>query len=567
MTPSFNLVDEKWLPVVRRGPVRQEFLGLRDVLRKARECAGLLGATPPETAALYRLLLAVLYRAFPLETGEARDYEEHWRILWNRGAFDAKRLDEYLEVWLGRFDLFHPERPFYQDARLQRSLESVSSLLPHAASGADATLFDHSVKNLRNRKSEEPESWTMTLTPAEAARALVMIHAYGPAGTKGRELQFKLGPCANGLLFFLEGDTLFETLMLNLCDPDLRSYRLPARPDDRPAWEMDDPYEEHPNRPLGYIDYLTWQNRRVLLQPETSNGRIVVRKMMYAPGLSVGTATQESGGEPVTNSVFNPQMHWRASTQASRSSRGSKEKRSHYPVRLEPGKALWRDAEVLLRLPPDESKGRDKPPRCLAWVEGLVPSLLPIERVYRYLAFGAAGERGKDKTYYYRMEVMPLPLAYLKSEELLSRLSQGLRAARTAGRALESSFPSAIYTLARLVVRPTTGDDELAQAPSGDEGKSIVRLADSWSVERHYWSQLELHFHQLVENLSRESEQALAQWLRQVRRLAWESFEQAEDYAGHGLRGQRAVARARDQFHADLARALGDHYSDEGEMA
>src|SRR6266508_695503 len=97
MMPSFNLLDEKWIPVVMAGGEPRE-LSLRDALIEADTAQELFDASPLVTAALHRLLLAVLWRVFP-----QRSLAE-WKALWQARRFDASRLDAYFDQWRERFD-------------------------------------------------------------------------------------------------------------------------------------------------------------------------------------------------------------------------------------------------------------------------------------------------------------------------------------------------------------------------------------------------------------------------------------------------------------------------------
>ena len=112
MTYTFNLIDEPWIPCLTFDGERVEF-GLRDSLVQAHELRELHGDTPLETAALYRLLLAVLHRVFGPEK------RSRWKSLWARERFDKSTLENYLhrpEIYR-RFDLFDPEKPFYQPCK------------------------------------------------------------------------------------------------------------------------------------------------------------------------------------------------------------------------------------------------------------------------------------------------------------------------------------------------------------------------------------------------------------------------------------------------------------------
>ena len=107
METEFNLVDEPWVPCIRTDG-QAEHLSLRDTLIRAHQLREIAGESPLVTAALYRLLLAVLHRVFGPEDHDA------WCNLWETGHWDTVQLDTYLEQWQHRFNLFDSEHPFYQ---------------------------------------------------------------------------------------------------------------------------------------------------------------------------------------------------------------------------------------------------------------------------------------------------------------------------------------------------------------------------------------------------------------------------------------------------------------------
>ena len=132
MTVSFDLITQPWVPCVD-GEGRPLELGLAETLARSHELRELEGESPLVTAALHRLLLAVLHRVF----GPA-GYES-WRALWEAEQFDAAALDAYFDRWRDRFDLFHPTRPFYQaaDARVAIPIQPTArALTPPASAGS-----------------------------------------------------------------------------------------------------------------------------------------------------------------------------------------------------------------------------------------------------------------------------------------------------------------------------------------------------------------------------------------------------------------------------------------------
>lgn len=86
-------------------------MGLFEVLSKAQEIKEINDPSPLVVIALHRLLLANLHRNFGPESLTA------WNDLWQGGHWDERTLTNYFNRWRHRFDLFHPERPFYLDSK------------------------------------------------------------------------------------------------------------------------------------------------------------------------------------------------------------------------------------------------------------------------------------------------------------------------------------------------------------------------------------------------------------------------------------------------------------------
>ncbi len=529
MTLSFSLVSEPWIPCIDKSGAREE-LSLREALLRAHSLGEIRADSPPVTVALHRLLLALLHRAFNGPRGLA-----DWRSLWEQRRFDPVALDEYLDSCRDSFDLFHPTRPFYQADYPAASEKSVISLVLEMASGNNPTLFDH-----------HTEQDGVALTPAQAACALITSQAFGLGGLSGMEEKFTDAPCAKGVIFLVAGDNLFETLMLNLVrytdeEP------VPCNPsDDSPAWEMADPFKPERHRPRGYLDYLTWQNRRIRLIPEDIAGSIVIRRMTWGPGLRLDA------------NQLDPMKCYRQDRKDGRQ-----------VLSFVADRAVWRDSVVLFRLGGQEHE----PTKVVNWLSTLSDQeAIPITKQYRLMALGMA--KGQAKIEFFRSETLPLPASYLKDENrcLRSHLSQALEAAENVGRLLRSGSAdrrSAVFTMARLVLRPGVGEDQLARVPKSDEEKGrIVSLAKAWGVERYYWSGLGLHFHRLVTGLPEDAQGASNEWFAQLRRAASSAFERAEAYAGQH-RAHRGVAKAREQFEQGLRRALPatDKHQSEGGSA
>jgi CRISPR system Cascade subunit CasA len=556
MTYSFNLIDEPWIPCLKPDGKRVE-LGLRDVLVQAHKLHEIHGDTPLETAALHRLLLAVLHRVFGPEKPNI------WKSLWEQEDFDRSMLENYLhrpEIHR-RFDLFDPEKPFYQpckrheqklgevvnNGRVQHkgkmSLEefldssnredvepkSVISLLLHAASGDNAVLFDHSTKAVG-----------ISLTLAQAARALITSQLFGFGGTSGVRENFTDAPGAKGILFFARGRNLFETLILNMVQYEGDKPLPILDASDLPAWEMEDPFVPDRKKPRGYLDYLTWHNRRIWLLPEEVEGQIVVRDMYWVPGLELDA------------DVVDPMMHY-----------FEDKKGGVRPLCFTSNRALWRDSKVLFQL------GEvNEPPQVVQWLSRLAnPPNFVLNKTRRFQLMALGMAKNQARLDFLRSENLPLPVDFLKKPDLVGELGRALQAAESSAFAIRT----ASFVLAWLVLYPTT-NAQVFESPANinskiksgsrkqskdEEAKRIYKLAKSWGVERYYWSDLDVHFHYLIQDLPDAPEQVLQTWRGQVRRAATAAFNQAERYAGSDGRTMRAVAVARQRFNIGLAAAVG----------
>jgi len=501
MKTTFDLVESPWIPCIQGDGTTVE-VGLRQALVSAHELRELHGESPLVTAALHRLLLAVLHRIFgPASAGE-------WHALWQEDQWDESRVGAYLERWRHRFDLFHPERPFYQAADHRVKPKSVATLVYEVASGNNPTLFDHHTKDAG-----------LTLAPAPAARLLVGAQAFGLAGLSGLPQKFTDAPCARGVIFLVQGDSLFETLALNLLRyPD--DTVMVHQGDDLPAWEMDDPFTPQRSRPRGYLDYLTWQNRRVLLPPRPPNGDLAIEEMTVAPGLRLD------------REVRDPMKHYRQD-----------KKRGPLVTRFREHRALWRDSAALLQL-------RDAayiPPRAFDWLSELVDrGYLDKTQTRRYLGLGMAADQARVD--FYRAERMPLPLAYLRGQELVGYLQEAVDMAERAGRQLWGATRS----LAILLLSPGS-DLEGGRRPARED---LDSMTNQWAVDRRYWSRLEIPFLETLQTLPGEPEQSLDAWRSTLLRAARGAFGAVADNLGHDPRALKAVVRASGQLAAGLAKAL-----------
>jgi len=497
MSFSFDLTSQPWIPCITKQGQPVE-LSLRQLYAQAHELREISGESPMVTVALYRLLLAVLHRVY----NGPQDKEE-WRDRWIVGQFDMTQIEMYFNRQQARFDLFHSERPFFQAKDDRVKLKSVTSLIHDVASGNNGTLFDHHL-----------DEDGLSLSAAQAASYLIAAQAFGLAGLSGLDDKFSYAPCVGGVLFFVQGDTLFQTLLLNWITYDDYS-PMPRRKEDAPTWEVDD---RKPHAiPNGYLDYLTWQNRRVWFKPEQAGDKVIVREMTMAPGLKM-----EAG-------VANPLMYYRID-----------EKRGAMPLRFSEARALWRDSSALFRL---RHEGH-RPPAVFEWLAGLENSqyLQPGER-RRILALGMANDQAKME--FFRSDRMPLRSEYLQEKATVDALDDLLKLAEDVARQLWA----AANTLARFLLIPESADDRTKKSHP-----EVANLVESWAVERTYWSQLETPFRAVLMTLPDDKDKAATDWKAILRRAAWSSFDTVGDNLDASPRALKAAVNARGQLAGGLAK-------------
>ncbi len=328
-------------------------LGLREVLIQSQDVGELGGDSPLEVAALHRLLLALLHRNFDI--GDS----QKWGALWEGGALDCGVINDYFEKWRGRFDLFDGDRPFYQVAGLDLTNGGSSARLFFHQDN-NATLFTHVA-------TVAPPS----LTPAESARLLVGFMAFDVGGLKTGG-PAKAAMLNNGAVVLVKGSNLFETLMLNLCRyaPEEGDPWDFNRDHDIPAWERDEETRPEDRSPIGYIDLLTWQSRRIRLQPETEqDGSTVVKNVVIMKGAQPPNDYRPRDRETMLAFRSNPQ---------------AKGTQDPWPVvTLTEDRALWRDSHALMSSTVAESTQ----PKTLTWLADLaMDGIIPYSQIIQWMS-------------------------------------------------------------------------------------------------------------------------------------------------------------------------------------
>jgi CRISPR system Cascade subunit CasA len=542
MPLSFNLVDEPWLPIVWLDGAPGE-VGLRDALVRAHEIRELVDGSPLVTVSLHRLLLAILHRTFGPET-----FAE-WKALWQRGRWDAETLDGYFATWRHRFDLFDAERPFSQVARLEDGTKAhpPSLLAMERAAGNNATMFDHSFA-----------AGAATMRPAEAARQLVARQAFSVGGGVSKPFNLSHASLTTGFTVLAVGETLFQTLALNLTEYG-EGHTVRPTAQDAPSWEQDDPHvpkkdgrddkEGTPAR--GPIDHLTWISRRIRLI--AADNPLRVTGVELAQNLKPHVDTLD----PCKSYVQSSEQGWVAR-------------------RLDPDRAVWRDSHAIFQ---QSQQGARLRPAVFNWLaridEARDDGEIEAERAYPISVLGLGREataKAADISIW-RHERFTVPLAYLHDQQLLGKLEAALIWAEDVGRLLRPGRMDLVVNEKKISVpRPFQALAEaLLPSPDGrPDRKRVDALIDHLAPERRYWSKLEVPFRRLLEALPEDrreddedgvvyGEQRLPEWAGRLRKAAWAAFREATDGLDSSARALEAVARAEQELRRRLADLLSPH--------
>ncbi|AKV56207.1 CRISPR-associated protein, Cse1 family [Bifidobacterium actinocoloniiforme DSM 22766] len=366
----FNLVDEPWVSVVYDDGTAQD-VSISTLFTDAPVIRELGGDIPQQKLPLLRLALAILYRAYygGVEQMTDQDWRADWAQTWVDGHFDMDEVRSYLQRFHDSFTLFDPERPFFQTPGLEyvteKEYDPVSEII------ADVPKPDKYLFSLRAKGAVHD------ISLAEAARWLVFLESYDTAGiktpvagnthvNKGKVYPPK-GAVGTGWLgaiggVYLEGQNLFQTLMLNWCllSTGGRGDGLPlaGRENDKPLWECSPagPDMRMLDGAEGPASLFTWQDRRIRLVPNADLSRVQGMVICYGDGLTA-----------VNKQDFETMTAWRENAK-----QGKKLGLSQVPLlpqTLDSSKALWRGLEPLLKFTTE--MGRDLRPGVVGWVESV----------------------------------------------------------------------------------------------------------------------------------------------------------------------------------------------------
>lgn len=439
----FNLIDEPWIPVRFPGGTRN--LGLKDTLLRAEEILVIEDASPLVVAALYRFLLAVLYRALdgPSDVKQARDF-------FQRGL-PAGKISDYLEKWRHRFWLFDENFPFGQIPSFVPKLWRAWTVLAaeHNADNAKV-LFDHI-------DVENPG----TITEAAAARWILATQTFSVSCGKSELAHTGTAPSATAAMAIPLGQSLSDTLLFGLV-PQSRE----VLPSDLPLWERTPEtvlsLKEGKERvPSGLADRFTWRTRSILLGPGNATGGVAC--LAFASGVHLARTEQ---GDPMLGYRID-------------------EKKGMLPIQFRE-RGLWRDFDSFL--PGD---GKLSP----ASIQHAVNLARQHKARFPRCMMVLGQSNNKAKIEFWRMERFALPGKMADDKSIRSEIRGYLDLAEATEKALWSSCSSfARHMLGRGERAPDT--------------KDIRAFVAQMVPIPYYWSTVETRFHEVLQHYSEEKDPA-----------------------------------------------------------
>ena len=554
MKLSYNLIDEKWIPCLKPN-AEPELLGLRDALTNATQISEILGESPPVTIALHRLLLAILHRALDAP----KDYAD-WKRIWDAGNFETDKIFAYLEKYRSAFDLFDDEKPFFQTAAV--GFERVKSVEKLFFQNTDTSW------HFGDKRGAE----VISLSPPEAARCLTAMQACDVGGLISAEDGKE---SANSALLLqtavalMRGENLFETLMLNFHRYE-GEYDAPftfKNETDFPAWERTDLTQPAERLPVGYADLLTWQSRRLRLQPEISaDGSAIVRNFVQMKGFQLFKNTEPKDYETMV--AFRNKPDAKAN------------ERAWFAVRFNVDKALWRDSLALFqKVKPDDSnkqKGKVRQtvrPKIFDWLGDLAAEgFLKKTTTLQVDFLGVTADQANYKIW--RHERLLLPLAYLGDDKISQRLFIELGKALSLAEDVAFILKRGSQELATLLLAEHA-DHKAGRQP--DKKNDVNPLAASFGIEDFYWSRLETPFKTLMLALPNDvreeidegetqtfyGEKELPHWRKTLREMAEAALLNTTRSLDASARNLKAAARAERLLYALLRETLSENKPEE----
>ena len=251
----YNLLDEAWIPVLRKDTGAVESVSLITLFEKANNYRALAGEMKVQDFAVLRVLLSVLVTVFtrvdqngesyewleldeaegdklvidePVDKEDADDYldalDETWQAIWQAHQIPVVVI-KYLQAWHDRFYLLDDEYPFFQVTKAD-----LEARLPAGKCATALNAKSFAGKQINRRISESNNKGALfapvvgdakdKMSEAELTRWLITMQGYVGTADKGKFPTAEKVTNSKGWLYdiggiYMAGDDLFETLWLN----------------------------------------------------------------------------------------------------------------------------------------------------------------------------------------------------------------------------------------------------------------------------------------------------------------------------------------------------------------
>lgn len=390
---KFNLIDESWIRVISDEREMTQKVSLKELFQQAHDLRSLGGESKTQNFAVLRLLLAIMQTVFSRlningepysmveldsrlkdhQDVESDDFDEYaeemmetWEALWNAKCFPDIVI-EYLDKWHDRFYLLDEQYPFYQvtekDAAKNSPYNPLAKKYVSIAEGGEISgkILNRLISESGNKislfspKYEKNNNKEM-LTEDEMARWLITFQGYTGLSDKimFEKEKYKV---SKGWLFdiggiFLEGNNLFETLMLNmvLIHPKIE-YQFKRQ---KPCWEYTGDENIRKSMSSGEVDnlselYTRW-SRAIYLNPEKNFDQPSNINVIKLPEIT----HQDQFLEPMTLWRYNDT---------------GENKDKYTPRKHRPDQALWRSFGLVVV--PNSLEKNHRRPEVVDWAEFL----------------------------------------------------------------------------------------------------------------------------------------------------------------------------------------------------
>jgi CRISPR system Cascade subunit CasA len=333
VTQTFNLTTDPWINVIDSQTDTVQTVSLLDLFANAQQYRGLAGEMRSQDLAILRFLLAILATVYSrynvngdsyewlaideatMQVQEAVDEDDFrrkdlfgtWRELYDQGHFTT-RISDYLHRYQARFDFFG-DTPFYQV-----SAQDYDALVPEnkRVANNNGTVAIKQINRLISESANSPAIFAPKTDAAknqlplpELVRWVIGYQNFTGVTDKTKIVTddkfstpagwlYRLGPV------YIQGRTLFETLMLNLTLASDDAYVV-----QKPVWEY-----------ASVTDYVA--ERRRLLPPTNIAGLYTVwSRLLHIKWSEAGVPTIFSAGIPMfanENTFIEPMTVWRRDT-------------------------------------------------------------------------------------------------------------------------------------------------------------------------------------------------------------------------------------------------------------